>query len=530
MIPAVELASGRPTLPSSHAPRLGGTTAILAMYVALSLLSLLPFVVVEHPPVLDYPNHVARLFLACNAGDPVIAGMYKYQLGIIPNLAVDLINLPLCRLMAPAAVVKTLTVASLLLIYVSGWIIQRKLFGHPTAFLLLLPAIALNLVTTMGYVNFLAGIAIAIFLIGIAIGREHDFKALLLLCNVGGLVLFFCHIFSLAFALVFFFGLMLGRVALNIRGVAEASLRTAALFALPLVLTAFVPGEGQGLSIDYSGKVRMLVALFMTQHFAISIFSLVLLASFYLLFRKRLVKVHPLLRIPLIILGIYVAVVPSRIQDAVDVDSRTLVAIAYLFFLAIHPAHHESKITAALAAVSAGVAAVQIWATLAVWQPFSREVAEFRQSLNILPSSASVLSVAERDGDGGSAQPLAYTHLTSYATIDRQVFNPIEFTGVGMQPLSVTPRYARLDTPGAFPFKPETAIELKSPSADLERRAYEKNAEFALRWPERFDYVIYYHFGRRQNFDPAVLTEIRRGSFFSILKVKKSGQLEQVRR
>jgi hypothetical protein len=74
------------------APRLNANAMLVAAYVAFCALSLLPFLLIEHPPIVDFANHAARLSLACNAGDPAVDAMYRYSLGLIPNLAADLIN------------------------------------------------------------------------------------------------------------------------------------------------------------------------------------------------------------------------------------------------------------------------------------------------------------------------------------------------------------------------------------------------------------------------------------------------------
>ena len=521
MTSAVQLAPSLvETRPAGH--RSSALAAlVLPNYVLLCIFSVLPFIMIEQPPIVDFANHAARLFLACNPSNPAVADMYQYRLGIIPNLAVDLVNRPLCGIVSPAGVLRAVTAGSLILIYASLFLIQRKLFGRATAFLLLVPAIALNLVTTMGYINFLSGIAVAMFLIAFWIGREQRFKTLVAICNVGGLIIFFCHIFALLFALLFFFGAMLARTQRTISGVTEAGLRTAALFALPLGLIAFVPSERHGHLIDYAGKVRLILAPFMTQHAGVGIFGIALLAPLYLLVRNRFVEIHPSMRLPLIVLAAFVVAVPSGIQNAVDVDSRILVAVMYLLFAALQPIRQQREVASALAAISMGLAAIQVWTMVAVWQPFSREVAEFRRSTAILPREAKVLSVVETEARQGTAYPLAYSHLTSYATIDRLIFNPLEFSGVGMQPLSSTAKFAAVDTPAALPFTPQVARALEQPTAKFARHAEEGNAGFALHWPDKFDYVVYYHLGRGRNFDPAVLTEVERGSFFSILKVKK---------
>ena len=155
-----------------------------------------------------------------------------------------------------------------------------------------------------------------------------------------------------------------------------------------------------------------------------------------------------------------------------------------------------------------------------VWQPFSSQVAEFRKVDQALPAEALVLAVAPKEPENTIAGSLAYGHITSYATLDRRIFNPMEFSGVGMQPLSATPAFAPYDIPHAMPFDPATAAKLADPTAEFEKKIRLHKAEFAERWPERFDYVIYFHFGKAPNFDPARLDIVEQGSYFSILKIK----------
>lgn len=507
--------------------RVGGPTVLtqrllLLVYTLLCLLTFVPFLVVDHPPITDFANHAARLFLACNAGDPLIASMYQYRLGIIPNLAVDLVNAPLCGLVTPVAVLKLTTIGSLGVIYASAWVIQSKLFGRANAFVLCLPTMAFNLVTMMGYINFLTGVAVTCLLIAVAIGREKTFGTMLALCNVGGLVIFFCHIFALAVAVLFFFGMNLNGERLNVRRMLSAASRTAAMFALPLALIAFVPRSGREMQIGYFEKIRAPAALFMAQHPAMGTLSIVLAIPLLVLFRNKFVRVHPLFYAPLAVLGLYVLLVPNQIMDAVDIDARTFVAFGYLFFAGLEPLRRESELSIALASVACALVALQLWVTENSWEPFSQQVREFRASLAVLPPGASVLTVGGNEGSKLVALPMAYTHVTSYATIDRRVFNPLEFTGIGMQPLSVVPRLASKDTGAGLPFSITATEKLASPTMRTVAKARKLDAAFALRWPERFDYVVYYHFGLHRNFDPTRLEEVHSGSFFSIFKVKRS--------
>ena len=503
------------------APRLSANAAMLAAYVALCALSLLPFLLVEHPPIVDFANHAARLSLACNPGDPAVDAMYRYHLGLIPNLAADLINWPLCGIAGPMTVLKGTIVGPLALVYFSGWLIQRKLFGDTNAFLLLLPGFAMNILTSMGYINFLSGAGVACLMVALVIGRERRFTELLAIGNLGGLVLFFCHIFALAMAVALFLGLMLRDAPRNVRGFMLAGLKTAALFALPLVLIPLVPSESEALRLDYVGKGRAAAALFMTQHPNPSIFGMLLFIPLYLVMRKGWVRVAPAMYWPLGALAAYVALVPSGLQEAIDVDARTMVALAWLFFASLQIADRRDEITAVVVASAASLVAYALVMAVTVWQPFSREVAEFRKADHVLPAKALVLSVAPKDAPTSTAGSLAYGHITSYATIDRRIFNPMEFTGIGMQPLRATAAFAPYDIPHAMPFDPQTALKLADPTPEFEKKIRKYKAGYAEHWPERFDYLIYYHFGGAPNFDPTRLELVEHGSFFSILKIKR---------
>ena len=66
----------------------GKLWCLTALAVCLALVA--PFFAVDVPPVLDYPNHLARLYvLAFGASDPVLRTMYAPHWQIVPNHAID---------------------------------------------------------------------------------------------------------------------------------------------------------------------------------------------------------------------------------------------------------------------------------------------------------------------------------------------------------------------------------------------------------------------------------------------------------
>ena len=71
------------------------------LVLALLLAALLaPLSIADVPPILDYPNHLARfVLLAAGPDDPVLGPVFTPSWTIIPNLAADVIGPPLLRLL-----------------------------------------------------------------------------------------------------------------------------------------------------------------------------------------------------------------------------------------------------------------------------------------------------------------------------------------------------------------------------------------------------------------------------------------------
>ena len=85
---------------------------------------------VDLPPLLDYPNHLARaVVLAFGNSDPVLSQMYAAHWGIIPNLGMDLMLAPLLHVL-PIHLAGRMVVGGAILLPVIGTIAySRATFG-----------------------------------------------------------------------------------------------------------------------------------------------------------------------------------------------------------------------------------------------------------------------------------------------------------------------------------------------------------------------------------------------------------------
>ena len=96
----------------------------------LCLILLAPLALIDMPPLLDYPNHLARaVVLAAGTSDPILSRMYAAHWAVIPNLGTDLVLPPLLHLL-PVHLAGRIVVGISILLPVAGTVAySRAVFG-----------------------------------------------------------------------------------------------------------------------------------------------------------------------------------------------------------------------------------------------------------------------------------------------------------------------------------------------------------------------------------------------------------------
>lgn len=118
-----------PRSPTEDTPsRRGAWWAVLALLAAVLLA---PLLIADVPPVLDYPNYLARfVLLAAGPDDPVLGRMFTPSWSIIPDLAIDVIGPPLLHVL-PVHVAGRCLLGGILLLNLGGVLaLHRALFGR----------------------------------------------------------------------------------------------------------------------------------------------------------------------------------------------------------------------------------------------------------------------------------------------------------------------------------------------------------------------------------------------------------------
>jgi hypothetical protein len=487
-------------------------------FAALALVLLSPLMATEIPPLLDYPNHLARMeILAHGAGDPALSRIYTVHWHILPNIGIDL-AMPILMRIVPLALAGKVFIGLALILPLAGVAaLHRALFRHMSYWPLAAGLVAYNRLLFAGFLNFLIGIGLA--LLAAALWEALREKSAILRVGsaiVAALAIFFCHLIALGF-----YGLLLASLEAAILW-REKRLRIgpfiqlAIVFAIPagLYLAAPISGAaeagGQGLidaikhyywalAAEPPGlKLYGLAGPFLTYDRILDFAALTLVAATLAAFSAgRHLHIAPSLGG--LFLGLLAAypLIPFYTMGTAWVDQRIPIMAGFLLFAGTLPLIRANR-TRTLTMTAFGVAIlVRTLGIAQIWSTHDTEIADFRQVIRpVAPGDRVLVVQAERNADPAAMvnnpdsvramrENDSTMHLPALLVIERHAFWPLLFTASTKQPVGVLPPYDAISLPeGELPW----IGGLADPSpADL------KWAPYLTGWEKKFDWVLVLH-------------------------------------
>jgi hypothetical protein len=506
---------------------------IALIYCGLALAALYPLLLVEIPPLVDYPNHLARFHVLARIGESAaLQTFYEVRWGLVPNLALDAVAPALLQLLGPYEAGRVIVAVSLLLAVGGVASIQYAVFGRVGLWPTVSFFFVFNIVLAWGFLNCLITMALAFYAIAAWIGlRERSVWLRLPLFAAIAIVLFFGHLLACAAYGVFVAGYEAER-AWRARGAFWRTLLregaiAASQFAIPFVLWMLAPtgqGETQTTYGDWQDKV---VALFSPVLFFdtwLERLTIVALGAALIrgLFRKYIV-LAPGFAFPLVALAVAAVLMPSKLLNVAKFDLRLPLLILLLLVGVSRLRLPSPRLIAAAASVGLVLFAGRIVAISQSWQELDRQFAEFRAAALRIEPGARILPVQDRpDGKRVPREPF-FWHLATLATVDRDAFSPTFFADPAKQPVRVRPEWTALHSPDVEPITVEQFADAVDPDVSARLAAmkfpYNYQAYWAY-WPQRFDYVVLMHFGRPiANPAPRHLQRLVAGSYFDLYRV-----------
>jgi hypothetical protein len=417
---------------------------VIGLWVAW-ILACVPLFFISILPAVDYPNHLARVYiLAHGLSQPGYAQFYQAHWTFLPNLALDLVMVPLAKIM-PVKLAGRLFLCGMFGLTVYGGARLNKALAGKWSWLALAPAFLIyNRILAYGFLNYLTGIALLLLAFAFHIeNKEAKTSRRLLLETVFLCGLFTCHLVAMALYIVCVLTYDVGRWRTaktdNKQKVNDLAVVFAPAFVLIALFLRFSPSTAEAAAMDFrpwDSKIKLLHMVFQTGQglwdYVFGILAVVLLG--WLVFSKRAKLNKSMSGAIWLLLAIFV-VSPIGFSQASNIDSRLPVVLSLFLFVAIVPRKTFPAQTAGICILSLlGLRCLTTSIHYAAWnRQIDAAVADFRQ----IPAGSVVLATSNKQSnafDSNTWDP-PLMHLDCLLLLERPVLCQNLFAFPSEQPL-----------------------------------------------------------------------------------------------
>ena len=497
----------------------------MAAFALLTVASLLPVLLTPIPAMVDYPNHLARMYILSQNGTPDANPYYEVAWALYPNLAMDLLVPQIARLVSVENAIRVFLLLSQFLIVGGALVLERavKRRCHLAGFAALMFLYCLPF--TWGFVNFEFGLGVALWGTAAYLTvAERAWPVRFVVNAVFVAALFAAHFFSLGV-----YGATLGiyelwRACDRKVPYRDAALRLAvlavpalALFGVMQLTAGSIGSEGTAWFFEF--KPLWLFRIMNGYNLTVSAATaLALLALLYFAARRGVLKLEPA--------GVWLAIgfallylaIPSKLLGTSFADQRVIPAAALIIpaFCSLSLPSRRWTI-AALTAVT-GITLANLAVVLTVWLSYRADYASIIASFHKI-ERGSLLLVASR----GEGEDPPFADLTQYpmfyaptlAVHYANAFVPNLFTEVGKQPVQARAAVRRLAIPygGPVPIRVLAAIAAGQTPSGI--------PPFIRTWYRDYDYLYVLGPGAANPL-PDLLEELDRSARFVLYKIRRA--------
>jgi hypothetical protein len=421
-----------------------------SLFGVLLALTALPVLRAEVPPLFDYPNHLARMYLLLHLPDSEpLRRFYELHWAPVPNLAMDAIVPLLARAMPLAWAGKLFVVATFALLAGGAALVHRAASGRWSLWPLLAFLFMFSRTLLWGFLNYLFGLGLALVALAAWLALARRPPPLRLAVSAGfALALYFCHLMACAVYAVLVLGSELELVWRERSSGAGAALRRLALAGVPflpvLALAALATAGGGEIHFGrLERKPDLLFGVFDNYDRVFDVVCFALLALLAVLaYGRRHLGVLPRLRGALLLLAAAYLLAPAQIMTASAVDHRLPPALAFLLVAATTAPRLAPRAARAVALGLLVLFLARMGAVAVAWERADAVYERLLAALDRVPAGGR-LAVAH-PADAINSAPIPKTHLPVLAIARREAFVPTLFAFEGQQPVRLTEAGRRL--------------------------------------------------------------------------------------
>jgi hypothetical protein len=453
--------------------------AAVAAVCLVFFVSIIPLSFVTYPPLLDYPFHIARAYILNAWSDlPILQDWYDVQSFILPNMGMDL-SLLLIGKFLPIESAGQVFISLTFGLTLSGCMfLYTSLYKHLSLWPLVSSFFLFNGILLLGFVNYLFGVGVLLWAVGLWIRVGRLGLWLRLVCGtLASTTLFFSHLVTLGLYAIVVAGYELQRSMGTSRSSKKAAAADlvvgASIFLLPLLLFLLSSTAGEAKSgLSYAqpfiwAKASALQTL-LSGNQLVNESQFVLITLFLLagILHGRLQIARPMY-LALTMLIVTYLLMPSQALSGGLIDYRIPIAIV---FITIGCTKLELRNQGWHRAALIGMAGFLLLRSIVLsysWDQDDQVIKEYRDAFSNMASS-SLLFVATgetsfNDTMRSLGKKTPVNHLGSLATIEQGVFVPAIYAHPSQQPITVNNKYAVIkEFQNNGPIRVKTAEELET--------------------------------------------------------------------
>jgi hypothetical protein len=490
----------------------------------LTALAILPVFLVDIPAMVDYPNHLARMYLLAANGTPNENPYYTVTWKLCPNLAMDIIVPAMARFIDVATATKVFLVLSQVLV-VSGSVALEVVVKRRHDFAGFAAVVAFYCVPfAWGFLNFEFGTGLMLWGIASWLALEdRNLYTRLWTHSLFVFCIFVSHLVAFGLYCVTIGAYELYRV--RIRKFTKRAILDLVLLASPAVVLFcyFILLGAQpwnsNIKWDIANKVRSIALVFNGYIIVIAAFDFIIVFMLmYFLFRSRSLKLMP--QGKWIAVGFLLVFFAVPFQALAGTFSEVRVVIAAILiipaFLVFTPTNEVIRflpplVFSVIALFNAGHAA-------AIWLAYQPEYDHLKASFRLIERGALVLvSQASKKNlfDDLTERPMY--HAPVLAVHYANAFVPSLYTIPGQYVLQVRPELKRLNIATAIFYEPVPFLVLEQilnghVAADL--------PSHVRCWMDDYNY-LYLVGPQGPNPMPVRLTALTAGERFALYRITK---------
>jgi hypothetical protein len=474
--------------------------------VAIAVLCLaVPIALARVPPILDYSNHLARMWLLAGGVDrPPMSHIYTVDWNAThTNIFIDLAAASLGRLIPIFTLGRLLVLLALVGPPLGAIALHRSLVGRFHWWQAAFPLLAFSQTMLAGFLNFQIGLGLAL---GAAAAdrwlNRRGLAAALLGRAAFGAALYCAHAFALFFYVVLLISLEIGPVLQPLlnppalwRKLGRGLLAAVAACAPAPLMTLGAQSVPATHAIIWPDtmleRVKAAAAALTSYNLKLdALFALALLIPI-LAAALRFGRVHFALFMTGAALLTFAFLSPASVAGTWWIAPRFSVMAMLLLACSARPDLPKIPAGALAAGLALCVAAKSAWIG-DIWFQRQSDVRSVEQALTAVPAGAAIL--VAQNVNGMREEPVGrqtlmgagYWHFTALATPERQAFVPTLFAAAGMQPLRVLPPWSEIALSAGAP----PSVDRLDPHARDPYPGPPVPAPYLRDWSDRFDYLV----------------------------------------